>query len=94
MNIFVGNLPYSLTDEELKEAFDPYGAVDSARVITDPYSGRSRGFGFVEMTDEREGEAAVQALNGKELKGRPLTVDRARPKEPDAPAGNYGHFRP
>jgi RNA recognition motif-containing protein len=85
MNIFVGNLPYSLTDEELKEAFDPFGAVDSARVITDPYSGRSRGFGFVEMTDEREGEAAVQGLNGKELKGRPLTVDRARPKEPRRP---------
>ena len=85
MNIFVGNLPYSLTDEELKEAFDPFGTVDSARVITDPYSGRSRGFGFVEMTDEREGEAAVEGLNGKELKGRPLTVDRARPKEPRRP---------
>ena len=85
MNIFVGNLPYSLTDEELKEAFDPYGNVDTARVVTDPYSGRSRGFGFVEMNDEREGEAAIQGLNGKDLKGRALTVDRARPKEQRRP---------
>lgn len=85
MNIFVGNLPYSLSDEELKEAFESFGTVESARVITDPYSGRSKGFGFVEMTDDAEGEAAVEGLNGKELKGRPLTVDRARPKEARRP---------
>jgi RNA recognition motif-containing protein len=80
MNIYVGNLSYELTEEELQEAFQAYGRVDSAKIIKDMYSGRSRGFGFVEMSDKEEGEAAVKGLNGKELKGRPIRVNEARPR--------------
>lgn len=81
MNIFVGNLPYEVTDEDLEAAFSEHGEITSARVITDRYSGRSRGFGFVEMSDNSAAEAAIQALNGKDMKGRPLTVNEARPRE-------------
>ena len=78
MNIYVGNLSYQLTEQELQEAFAAFGRVDSARIITDMYSGRSKGFGFVEMSDNAEAEAAIEALNGKELKGRAIRVDKAR----------------
>ena len=81
MNIYVGNLPFEVTDEELEAAFTPYGEVTSARVIMDRFSGRSRGFGFVEMTTNSEAEAAIQGLNGKDLNGRVLTVNEARPRE-------------
>ena len=85
MNIYVGNLPYEIDDDELKLTFDPYGQVDSARVISDRYSGRSRGFGFVEMGDDTEAQAAIDGLNGKDFKGRPLTVNQAKPREDRRP---------
>ena len=81
MNIFVGNLSFDETEESMTTAFSPYGEVSSARTITDQYSGRSRGFGFVEMPNQNEAEAAIAALNGKELNGRALTVNEARPRE-------------
>ncbi|MEE9286346.1 MAG: RNA-binding protein [Dehalococcoidia bacterium] len=87
MNIYVGNLAYEVTDEDLEAAFAEYGQIESARVIKDRYSGRSRGFGFVEMSSNSEAEAAIQAMNGKDLKGRALTVNEARPREDDGGAG-------
>ncbi len=80
MNIYVGNLSYEVGDEDLKEAFEAYGQVESAKVIKDMYSGRSRGFGFVEMSDENEGSKAIEGLDGKELKGRAVKVNKARPR--------------
>jgi len=80
MNIYVGNLSHELTEEELKEAFEAFGQVESAKIITDRYSGVARGFGFVEMPTKAEAEAAIAELNGKELKGRTLTVNEARPR--------------
>ena len=88
MNISVGNLSYEATDEELEGTFTPYGQVTSARVMVDRYSGRSRGFGFVEMPDDGEAQAAIDALNGKDHMGRALTVNQARPREPRAGGGD------
>ena len=84
MNIYVGNLPYEATSFDLEEAFGAFGEVTSSRVISDQYTGRSRGFGFVEMSNNDEAEAAIQALNGKDFKGRALVVNEARPKERDS----------
>ncbi len=81
MNIYVGNLAYEVTSDELQAAFAAYGKVDTARVATDRETGRSRGFGFVEMSNNAEAEAAIKAMNGKDLKGRALTVNEARPRE-------------
>jgi len=81
MNIYVGNISFDTRDEDLATAFREFGQVDSARVITDRYSGRSRGFGFVEMADSSEAQAAIEALNGKELGGRVVTVNESRPRE-------------
>ena len=81
MNIYVGNLPYETTDESLQVSFTEYGEVSTARVITDRFSGRSRGFGFVEMPDASQAEAAIKGLNGKDLNGRALTVNEAKPRE-------------
>ena len=81
MNIYVGNLPFETTEDSLQVAFTEYGEVTTARVITDKFTGRSRGFGFVEMPDNSQAEVAIQALNGKEMDGRPLTVNEARPRE-------------
>jgi len=83
VNIYVGNLSHELTEEELREAFQEFGEVTSAKIITDRYSGVSRGFGFVEMANKAEAEAAITGLNGKELKGRTLTVNEARPRSDD-----------
>ena len=80
MNIYVGNLSYEVTDEDLREAFAAFGEVSSARVIRDRDSGRSRGFGFVEMPTQAEAQAAIQGLNGKDLKGRDLNINEARPR--------------
>ena len=80
MNIYVGNLSYETTEEDLKKAFEVYGAVDTVRVIKDNYSGRSKGFGFVEMPTKSEAQSAIEGLNGKELKGRSLNVSEARPR--------------
>lgn len=81
MNIYVGNLPFETTEDKLHVAFAEYGEVTSARVITDRMTGRSRGFGFVEMAKQEEAETAIKALNGKDLEGRTLTVNEARPRE-------------
>ncbi|MCH8189860.1 MAG: RNA-binding protein [Chloroflexi bacterium] len=93
MNIYVGNLAYEVTDEELEAAFAMHGQVDSARVVQDRYSGRSRGFGFVEMPSNSEAEAAIQALNGQELKGRALTVNEARPRDDGDRGGRRSESR-
>jgi RNA recognition motif-containing protein len=80
MNIYVGNLAYSVTEEDLKKAFEAFGQVSSANVIRDQYSNQSKGFGFVEMPDASEAKAAIGGLNGKELNGRSLNVNEARPR--------------
>ena len=90
MNIYVGNLSFETTEEALEGAFAAHGAVQSARIITDRYTGQSRGFGFVEMSDNAAAEAAIQALNGRELSGRPLTVNEARPREDRGSRGGGG----
>ena len=82
MNIFVGNLPFTTRDEDLRSAFARFGAVDSAQVIIDRQTGRSRGFGFVEMPDREEAQEAISGMNGADLSGRSLTVNEARPKAP------------
>ena len=79
--LYVGGLPYSVTDEELEQVFSAHGTVESARVITDKYTDSSRGFGFVEMSTVEEAEKAIEVLNGSELGGRSLTVNIARPRE-------------
>ena len=80
MNIYAGNLSYDMNDEDLKLEFESYGKVESAKVIKDKYSGQSKGFGFVEMPDKGEAEKAISGLNGKELKGKVLNVNEARPR--------------
>lgn len=82
MNLYVGNLSFGTTEQELREVFEAHGTVTSARIITDRETGRSRGFGFVEMSDAAGGQAAIEALNGQELDGRALNVNEARPREP------------
>jgi RNA recognition motif-containing protein len=81
MNIYVGNLPYSMDDNELRSAFSEFGAVQSASVVKDKFTGRSRGFGFVEMPDAAAGNQAIEAMNGRNMGGRPLVVNEARPRE-------------
>ncbi len=89
--LYVGNLPYSTNDSALREMFTKVGSVSSAVVIMDKMSGRSKGFGFVEMENDAEAEKAIEMYNGKELDGRPLTVNEARPLEPRAPrSGGFG----
>ena len=85
-NIYVGNLPYSITEAELEEAFGAYGTVNRATVIVDRETGRARGFGFVEMETDTEAEAAIEALNGSDLGGRTLVVNKARPKTSSGPS--------
>ena len=81
MNIYVGNVSYDLTEKELEELFAEFGSVSAARIITDRKSGRSKGFGFVEMDNKAEGEEAIKQLDGKEMNGRPLKINEARPRE-------------
>ena len=80
MNIYVGNLSRDVTQDELQQAFEAYGEVASANIISDKFSGESRGFGFVEMPKDDEARAAIEALNGTDLKGRTLNVNQARPR--------------
>ena len=89
MNIYVGNLPFETTDEVLQVNFTEFGEVTSARVITDRMTGRSRGFGFVEMPNATEAESAINDLNGKDMRGRNLTVNQARPRD-EAGGGGRG----
>ena len=91
MNIYVGNLPFETTEDKLNSAFGEYGEVTSARIITDRMTGRARGFGFVEMANSNEAEAAIQALNGKDFDGRTLTVNEARPREDRGGGGGGGN---
>ena len=90
MNIYVGNLSYQCTDEDLRSAFAAYGEVSSAKVIADKFTGQSRGFGFVEMPNDNEGSEAINGLNGKDLKGRQLKVNEARPKTEGNGGGGGG----
>lgn len=80
--LYVGNLPYSMTDESLAELFASFGEVTEAKVISDKFSGRSKGFGFVTMADEKVAEKAIAEMNGKEVEGRAIVVNVSRPKEP------------
>ena len=80
MNVYVGNLSYDLSEEDLKTAFAEYGEVTSAKIVSDRYSGRSKGFGFIEMTSDDEAKAAIEGLTGKELAGRAIVVNEARPR--------------
>ncbi len=85
-NLYVGNLPHSTTEAELRNVFEPHGAVEKVTLVTDRETGRSRGFGFVEMTNATEADSAMAALNGTDLGGRPLTINEAKPKT-DRPKG-------
>lgn len=88
--LYVGNLPYSVTSSELQDMLAQYGSVKSAEVISDRETGRSKGFGFVEMGTDEEAQAAIQALNGVQNGGRALTVNEAKPREPRSGGGGYG----
>jgi len=91
--LYVGNLPYNVTEDRLQEHFAQHGTVVSARIITDKFSGRSKGFGFVEMSSEQEAEKATQALNGTDFEGRNIVVSEARPQAPrEARPGGRGGF--
>ncbi|WP_201352581.1 RNA recognition motif domain-containing protein [Hydrogenimonas urashimensis] len=92
MNIYVGNLSYRMDDGELREVFAQYGEVSSARIINDRETGRSKGFGFVEMPDDNAANEAIEALNGKEVGGRNLRVNEARPREPRQPRSDFNRF--
>ena len=91
--LYVGNLAYSVTNAELEKMFTVYGAVESAEVISDRGTGRSKGFGFVEMQSDAEAQEAINALNGKSMGGRPLTVNEARPREERSGGGGGGGYR-
>ncbi len=88
--IYVGGLPYSATEQQLSDLFKVHGSVESARVITDKFTGQSRGFGFVEMSTAEEAKAAISALNATQMDGRTLTVNEAKPQEPRSGGGGFG----
>ena len=94
MKLYVGNLSYEVTEEDLRQACEEFGQVETATIIKDRNSGRSKGFGFVEMASKDEGQSAIDGLNGKELKGRALNVNEARPRtENRGSGGGYGGGR-
>ena len=88
--LYVGGLPYSTTEQQLSELFAPQGSVTSAKVITDKFTGQSRGFGFVEMATGEEAQKAISALNGTQMDGRTITVNEAKPQEKRSGGGGYG----
>jgi RNA recognition motif-containing protein len=90
VNIYVGNLSHDVTDDELRQEFEAFGQVTSASVIKDKFSGESRGFGFVEMPTKTEAQSAISGMNGKDLKGRALNVNEARPRSDDRRGGGGG----
>ena len=92
MNIFVGNIAFTASEDDLRELFEQHGTVDKVHLITDRYTGRSRGFGFVEMPNDDEAKAAITALNGASLHNRPLTVNEARPREPRRDGGGRREY--
>lgn len=89
VNIYVGNLPFSATEDEIRGLFEPHGRVDKVSIVMDRDTGRPRGFGFVEMADDNEGRAAITALNGQDFGGRSLTVNEAKPREARGGAGGF-----
>lgn len=91
--LYVGNLPYSIVEAKLQEHFAKHGNVVSARIITDKFSGRSKGFGFVEMSSEDEAQRAISALNGTDFEGRNIVVSEARPQEQRSPGGGQRQNR-
>ena len=91
--LYVGNLPYSVNDASLSDLFSEFGTIESATVITDRMSGRSKGFGFVEFSADEEAQKGIEAVNGKEIDGRALTVNEARPKAPRDGGGGGGRGR-
>lgn len=93
MKLYVGGLAYSVTEQELEALFATIGAVTSVAIIKDRDSGQSKGFGFVEMADIKEGQNAIKELNGKDLSGRAIMVNEARPQEDRRPSGGGGSFR-
>ncbi|KPK34997.1 MAG: RNA-binding protein [Phycisphaerae bacterium SG8_4] len=90
MNIYVGNLAHDVTDDDLRQAFEAFGQVESANVIRDKFGGESRGFGFVEMPSKNEAQSAIDEMNGKDLKGRAVNVNEARPKATRGGGGGRG----
>ena len=93
LKLYVGNLAFGASEEDLKKLFSEAGAVQSVKIVTDSYSGRSRGFGFVEMLDQNEAQAAIQNLNGKELLGQQMNVNEARPRTDRGRSGGQGGHR-
>jgi RNA recognition motif-containing protein len=89
MRIYVGNLPYSVTDDDLRDVFGQFGELASAEVVTDKFSGQSKGFGFVDMPDNGDAQQAIKALNDTNLKGRKLTVNEARPRAERPPQKRF-----
>jgi RNA recognition motif-containing protein len=92
MNIYVGNVFLAVTEDDLRQAFEAFGQVTSAKIIKDRYTGNSRGFGFVEMPNHQEAKSALSGINGKDLKGRALKVNEARPRD-DRKGGFGGNYR-
>jgi len=92
MNIYVGNLPHKVTEDEVRQAFAEFGQVTEVRLIVDKFSGESKGFGFVEMPSKEEAEKAIAELNGKDVKGRAMTVNEAKPKTERGGRGGRGGF--
>jgi RNA recognition motif-containing protein len=90
MNIYVGNLSFEVTDDDLRQLFSAHGEVESASVVKDRFSGESRGFGFVEMPAKKDADAAIAGLNGTDVKGRSITVNEAKPKAPKSGGGGGG----
>ena len=93
MNIYVGNLSYDATDETIKQTFESFGQVISARIVKDKYTGESRGFGFVEMPEQAQAQAAIKGLNGKELLGKQMSVNEARPRTDRGRSGGQGGYQ-
>jgi RNA recognition motif-containing protein len=92
MNIFVGSLPFSIEEADLRESFEAYGAVESVKIITDKFTGRSKGFGFVEMTNDDEAQKAINELNGATVDGRTIVVNKSEPK-PEGERKSYSNNR-
>ena len=93
MNIYVGNLSYEVSGEDLRQAFEAFGQVSSATIVKDKYSGQPRGFGFVEMPERAEAQAAIQNLNGKDLRGQAMNVNEARPRNDRGKPGGRGGYQ-
>ncbi|HCD35457.1 RNA-binding protein [Chlorobium phaeovibrioides] len=89
MNIYVGNLPYTVSEDDLRDAFSEFGQVESANIIMDKFSGRSKGFGFVEMSDDDAAREAIEAMHNKDFMGRSIMVNEAKPREERAPRRDH-----